>query len=95
VIAATPPVEDYSMVLKRPLKIRPPIKFKKRSSADEEKAKEIYRQIVADAETHKTDRDRVMADLQRRILEIVPDAATEVKRADVVFNEMDKYITGE
>ena len=99
VIAATPPVEDlYSVALKRDIKVNRPIKFKKRGelSDDARKAQEIYSQIAADAEKNKTERERIMKDLQTRIFQIVPDATLPgLKKAEGAFDNMDKYIRGE
>ena len=74
-IAATPPVESLyhpveqiqSAPLDSPFALHD-------IEADARKAQEIYRQITADAAKHKSERERIMQDLQTRILQIVPDA---------------------
>lgn len=97
VIAATPPVEDlYSVVLDHDITVNHPIQFKKPGLTDGEQAQEIYRQIVADAEKNKVERERIMRDLQARIFQIVPDVTVPgQKKAGEAFNNMDKYIRGE
>jgi hypothetical protein len=94
VIAATPLKENlYSMVLDHDITVNPPIKFKKRDLTDAEQAQEIYRQISADADKNKLERERIMKDLQTRILQIVPDVTVPgQKKAEDAFNNMDKYI---
>ena len=92
-IAASPPVENlYPVELAQPLEILPSTKSDE-ISEDARKAQEIYRQIMADAEKNKAQRDKIMLDLQARIMQIVPDVTvSQTKRADRAFNEMDKYI---
>ncbi len=94
VIAATPLKENlYSMVLDHDITVNPPLKLKKRDLTDAEQAQEIYRQIVADADRNKLERERIMKDLQTRILQIVPDVTVPgQKKAEDAFNNMDKYI---
>ncbi len=92
-IAAAPAVE-----LLRDIKVNRPIRFKKREelSDDARKAQDIYRQIAADADAHKEEREKIMQDLQTRILQIVPDIPIPgQKKAEDAYNEMDKYIRGE
>ena len=93
-ILATPLKENlYSMVLDHDITVNPPIKFKKRDLTDAEEAQEIYRQISADADKNKLERERIMKDLQTRILQIVPDVTVpRQKKAEDAFNNMDKYI---
>ncbi len=96
VFANTISVED--LVLKRPLKVMRPIKFKKRppedaATDDAAKAQEIYRQITDDAAKNQGERERVMQDLQQRIFQIVPDIVVpEKKSGEGAFDKMDKYI---
>ena len=93
-ILATPLKENlYSMALDHDITVNPPIKFKKRDLTDAEQAQEIYRQISADADKNKLERERIMKDLQTRILQIVPDVMVpRQKKAEDAFNNMDKYI---
>jgi len=93
-ILATPLKENlYSMALDHDITVNPPIKFKKRDLTDAEEAQEIYRQISADADKNKLERERIMKDLQTRILQIVPDVMVpRQKKAEDAFNNMDKYI---
>ena len=93
-ILATPLKENlYSMALDHDITVNPPIKFKKRDLTDAEQAQEIYRQISADADKNKLERERIMKDLQTRILQIVPDVTVpRQKKAEDAFNNMDKYI---
>ncbi len=93
-IQATPLKENlYSMVLDHDITVNPPIKFNKRDLTDAEQAREIYRQISADADKNKLERERIMKELQTRILQIVPDVAVlRQKKAEDAFNNMDKYI---
>jgi hypothetical protein len=90
VIANTISVED--LVLKKPLKVMRPIKFKKRDSEDAAKAQEIYRQIVDDAAKNRDQRAQVMQDLQNRILQVVTDVTVNKPKTADGFSEMDKYI---
>jgi len=93
-ILATPLKENlYSMALDHDITVNPPIKFKKRDLTDAEEAQEIYRQISADADKNKLERERIMKDLQTRILQIVPDVMVpRQKKAEDAFNNIDKYI---
>lgn len=92
-IAATPPVESLyhpveqiqSAPLDSPFALHD-------IEADARKAQEIYRQITADAAKHKSERERIMQDLQTRILQIVPDAIPPARSSAHFFSEMDKYI---
>ncbi len=49
--------------------------------------------LSADADKNKLERERIMKDLQTRILQIVPDVTVPgQKKAEDAFNNMDKYI---
>ena len=65
---------------------------------DAAKARQIYQQILRDAETFRPERERIMAEMQAKIFalnaELGPAPPAAKKRASDAFNEMDKYIRG-
>jgi len=66
-------------------------------SADQKQAQEIYEQIRRDAARWKPERERLMAQMQARIFALQDDLkvdSRQTKRAEMAFNNLDKYIRG-
>lgn len=64
-----------------------------RIARDQQEARKIYEQIVADSERFKFERLKIMQDLQSKIFQITQDSIVNRPKGPAdAFNNMDKYI---